>query len=150
MGKERERERERVSEEERTTANHLKCNQNNLSSLCSSIQGHLKPNVLSISKFKFASKSVHDSWSIKSFFLQETFKYLIKCPPYILLLVAGSVRNIPGYALGYWLPTYYSKVFQVGSHDYGPKVGLVVLFGGALGCFLGGALSDWSVVDVDF
>ena len=121
-----------------------------MSSLCSSIQGHLKPNALSISKFKFASKSVHDSWSIKSFFLQETFKYLIKCPPYILLLVAGSVRNIPGYALGYWLPTYYSKVFQVGSHDYGPKVGLVVLFGGALGCFLGGALSDWSVVDVDF
>ena len=61
----------------------------------------------------------------------------------MMLLVAGSIRNISGYALGYWLPTYYVRVFQLDSGYYGTRVGLVVLFGGGIGCFLGGILSDW-------
>lgn len=60
-----------------------------------------------------------------------------------MLLVAGSIRNIPGYALGGWLPTFYAQAFGLTSSEYGIKVGLVVIFGGAMGCFLGGALSDW-------
>ncbi len=61
----------------------------------------------------------------------------------MMLLLAGSIRNIPGYALGGWLPTFYARAFGLTSSDYGIKVGLVVIFGGGLGCFLGGMLSDW-------
>ena len=60
-----------------------------------------------------------------------------------MLLIAGSVRNIAGYALGAWLPTYYVRVFQLQSDEYGIKVGLAVLFGGGIGSFLGGFLADW-------
>ena len=60
-----------------------------------------------------------------------------------MLLVAGSIRNIPGYALGAWLPTYYARAFGLSSSHYGIKVGFVVIFGGGIGCFVGGLLSDW-------
>ena len=69
--------------------------------------------------------------------------YLVKNPPFWLLLVAGSVRNIPGYALGAWLPTFFKRNY--GASDYGIPVGLVIIFGGGLGCFLGGFISDRSV-----
>lgn len=68
--------------------------------------------------------------------------FLIKCPPYWMLLVAGSIRNIPGYALGAWLPTFYVRRFGLTPSDYSIIVGVVVLFGGGLGSFLGGFISD--------
>ena len=68
--------------------------------------------------------------------------FLVKCPPYWLLLVAGSIRNIPGYALGAWLPTFFVRQYGVSTEDFSIPVGLVVLFGGGLGCFLGGFISD--------
>ena len=71
---------------------------------------------------------------------QEVFLYLVTNPPFWLLLVAGSVRNIPGYALGAWLPTFFKRNY--GASDYGIPVGLVILFGGGLGSFLGGFISD--------
>jgi MFS family permease len=61
---------------------------------------------------------------------------------YWLLLLCGSVRNIAGYSLLTWLPTFFVKEYCVGSADYGWKVALVVLFGGGLGSFLGGFFSD--------
>ena len=73
---------------------------------------------------------------------QEVALYLVTLPPFWLLLVAASIRNIPGYALGAWLPTFYVRVHDVVSSDYGIKVGLVVIFGGGLGSFLGGFFSD--------
>jgi len=60
-----------------------------------------------------------------------------------MLLVAGAIRNIPGYALGAWLPTFFKRNYGVS--DYGIPVGLVILFGGGLGSFLGGFISDRSV-----
>ena len=68
--------------------------------------------------------------------------YLGKNRPFWLLLVAASIRNIPGYALGAWLPTFYKREFGVSSQHYGIPVGLAVIFGGGLGSFLGGFLSD--------
>lgn len=59
-----------------------------------------------------------------------------------MLVVAGSVRNIAGYALGAWLPTFFVAQYCVSSADYGLKAGLVVLFGGTAGAFLGGFVSD--------
>ncbi len=74
--------------------------------------------------------------------LQEVTVYLAKLPPYWLLLVAGSVRNISGYALGAWLPTFFVRRYGLTPSDFSIPVGLVVLFGGGLGCFLGGFISD--------
>ena len=76
------------------------------------------------------------------FLLQEVVVYLAKTPSFWLLLAAGSVRNIPGYALGAWLPTFYALEHQASPSSYGVRVGLVVVFGGGLGSFLGGFLAD--------
>lgn len=67
---------------------------------------------------------------------------LAKSLPFWLLLVAGSVRNIPGYALGAWLPTFFVRRFNVEPSHFAIPVGLAVLFGGGLGSFLGGFISD--------
>jgi MFS family permease len=75
-----------------------------------------------------------------SYSIKEVFLYLVTNPPFWLLLVAGSVRNIPGYALGAWLPTFFKRNY--GASDYGIPVGLVIIFAGGLGSFLGGFISD--------
>ena len=74
--------------------------------------------------------------------LQEVCLFLIKCPPYWMLLIAGSIRNIPGYALGAWLPTFFDRQYNVEASHFAIPVGLVVLFGGGAGSFIGGFLSD--------
>ena len=78
--------------------------------------------------------------------LQDLCIYFLKpsytASTYWLLLLCGSVRNIAGYSLLTWLPTFFVKEYCVGSADYGWKVALVVLFGGGLGSFLGGFFSD--------
>ncbi len=68
--------------------------------------------------------------------------FLVKCPPYWMLLIAGSIRNIPGYALGAWLPAFFRRQYKIEASHYAIPVGLVVLFGGAVGSFIGGFLSD--------
>lgn len=74
--------------------------------------------------------------------IKEVVLFLVKCPPYWMLLVAGSIRNIPGYALGAWLPTFFSRQYGVEASHYAIPVGLVVLCGGGAGSFIGGFLSD--------
>ena len=70
---------------------------------------------------------------------------MIKSPPYWMLLIAGSIRNISGYALGAWMPTFFVREyrdFNVTAKDFAIPVGLAVLLGGGVGCFLGGFISD--------
>jgi len=78
----------------------------------------------------------------RAYSIKEVVCYLGKNRPFWLLLVAASIRNIPGYALGAWLPTFYKREFGVSSQHYGIPVGLAVIFGGGLGSFLGGFFSD--------
>ena len=57
-----------------------------------------------------------------------------------MLLIAGSIRNISGYALGAWMPTFFVREhrdFDMTAKDFAVPVGLAVLFGGGAGCFLG-------------
>ena len=71
--------------------------------------------------------------------------FLVKSPPYWMLLIAGSIRNISGYALGAWMPTFFVREyrdFDVTAKDFAIPVGLAVLLGGGVGCFLGGFISD--------
>ena len=63
-----------------------------------------------------------------------------------MLLVAASVRNIAGYAIGAWLPTYFVREYGASSAEFGLPVGFVVLCGGIMGSLLGGFLTDWYVI----
>ena len=74
--------------------------------------------------------------------IQEVVVCLASMPSFWLLLAAGSIRNIPGYAIGAWLPTFYALEHDVRPSSYGVRVGLVIVFGGGLGSFLGGFLAD--------
>ena len=73
--------------------------------------------------------------------------YLIRSPSYWVLLVAASVRNIAGYAIGAWLPTYFVREYGVTSAEFGLPVGFVVLCGGTMGSLLGGFVTDRYVVN---
>ena len=64
-----------------------------------------------------------------------------------MLLVAASVRNIAGYAIGAWLPTYFVREYGVSSAEFGLPVGFVVLCGGIMGSLFGGFLADWYVIN---
>ena len=68
--------------------------------------------------------------------------FLIKSPPYWMLLIAASIRNISGYALGAWMPTFFVREYGATAKDFAVPVGLAVLLGGGVGCFLGGFISD--------
>lgn len=74
--------------------------------------------------------------------IKETVVYLITCWPFLMLLLASSVRNLPGYALGGWLPTFFSRDLKEPGSVYGWKNALIVLTGGCLGAILGGYLAD--------
>ena len=72
---------------------------------------------------------------------------MIKSPSYWVLLVAASIRNIAGYAIGAWLPTYFVREYGVTSAEFGLPVGFVVLCGGTMGSLLGGFVTDRYVVN---
>ncbi|XP_065836551.1 MFS-type efflux pump MSMEG_3705-like [Oscarella lobularis] len=74
--------------------------------------------------------------------LKETAWHLVTCPPYLLLLLAGSVRNLPGYAIGGWLATFYKRDLDQDSEVYGRNVAIIVAIGGICGAAIGGFLSD--------
>ena len=76
------------------------------------------------------------------YFFQEIFLYLVKSPSYWVLLIAASIRNIAGYAIGAWLPTYFVREYEVTSAEFGLPVGFVVLCGGTTGSFFGGFIAD--------
>ena len=75
--------------------------------------------------------------------------YLIKSPSYWILLVAASIRNIAGYAIGAWLPTYFVREYGVTSAEFGLPVGFVVLCGGTMGSLLGGFVTDRYVINLN-
>ncbi|XP_033096583.1 protein spinster homolog 1-like [Anneissia japonica] len=77
-----------------------------------------------------------------SYTIKETAALLITTKPYVMLTTAAAIRHIGGYALGTWLATFYMRQFSQDSVDYGINIALVVLFGGSLGCLIGGILAD--------
>lgn len=68
--------------------------------------------------------------------------HLVKSASFWVLLVAASVRNIAGYAIGAWLPTYFVREYGVSSAEFGLPVGFVVLCGGTMGSLIGGFVVD--------
>eukprot|EP00045_Choanoeca_perplexa_P016590 m.225038 g.225038 ORF g.225038 m.225038 type:complete len:119 (-) comp17302_c0_seq21:283-639(-) len=62
-----------------------------------------------------------------------------------MLCVAASIRNIAGYSLGAYTPTFFRDKFQLSDTEYGHTMalmGVIVAICGTLGSNLGGWMSD--------
>eukprot|EP00050_Salpingoeca_kvevrii_P020745 m.102295 g.102295 ORF g.102295 m.102295 type:complete len:518 (-) comp9002_c0_seq2:55-1608(-) len=67
---------------------------------------------------------------------------LFSTPQFVMLVIGSSMRLLGGYALGYWLPTFYHRAHEQDSSEYGLALGLIVLFAGGSGAIAGGLISD--------
>lgn len=74
--------------------------------------------------------------------LRATALHLWRRRDYVWLCVASSARNVAGYALGAWLPTFYARTFGVAPATYGTALAIIVPLAGASGSYFGGWLCD--------
>ena len=72
----------------------------------------------------------------------EVFMILARKPSFWLLSFGAASASICGYGLGFWFPTFFNEELGIKLPDIGVAFGLVVLFGGILGIWLGGAVGD--------
>jgi MFS family permease len=72
----------------------------------------------------------------------DVFVILARKPSFWLLSFGAASASICGYGLGFWFPTFFHEDLGIGLPDIGLFFGLVVLFGGMLGIWLGGAIGD--------
>ena len=73
----------------------------------------------------------------------ETVKDLLANRPYMGIYVGHLLVVFMGYALNAWLPALFIRSFDVGQAEVGRVVGMISLFGGAGGIFVGGALATY-------
>ena len=67
---------------------------------------------------------------------------LARNPSFWLLSFGAACCSIGGYGLGFWLPSYFSETLGLSLGSIGSFFGTIVLIGGSVGIFLGGALAD--------
>ncbi|XP_078597524.1 MFS-type efflux pump MSMEG_3705-like [Branchiostoma floridae x Branchiostoma japonicum] len=74
--------------------------------------------------------------------INHNTRQLFISAPYMTLCLAASVQNLAGYAIGAWLPTFYSREHHLTPAQFGTVVGGTLLVGGCVGSILGGAFAD--------
>lgn len=84
---------------------------------------------------------VHDSSAAELSF-GEVFLVLARKPSFWLLSFGAASASICGYGLGFWFPTFFKEDLGIALPEIGFTFGLVVLFGGILGIWLGGVVGD--------
>lgn len=72
----------------------------------------------------------------------EVFMILARKPSFWLLSFGAASASICGYGLGFWFPTFFKEDLGISLPDIGLAFGIVVLVGGILGIWLGGAIGD--------
>ena len=72
----------------------------------------------------------------------EVFLVLARKPSFWLLSFGAASASICGYGLGFWFPTFFKEDLGISLPDIGLAFGIVVLVGGILGIWLGGAIGD--------
>jgi MFS family permease len=72
----------------------------------------------------------------------EVFLILARKPSFWLLSFGAASASICGYGLGFWFPTFFKEDLGIALPDIGFMFGLVVLFGGMAGIWLGGVVGD--------
>ncbi len=72
----------------------------------------------------------------------EVAKLLARNPSFWLLSLGAASGSIMGYGLIFWLPSFFARSFDLGLNEIGWFYGSIVLVGGMLGIWLGGAFGD--------
>eukprot|EP00043_Microstomoeca_roanoka_P011647 m.109974 g.109974 ORF g.109974 m.109974 type:complete len:345 (+) comp15257_c0_seq3:452-1486(+) len=81
----------------------------------------------------------------KTYNLITLFRDVKATPSFYMIVVASSVRQIAGFTLGAYLPSFFQDVFDLSKSEYNHTmllVGMIVLVCGSTGSLLGGFLSD--------
>jgi len=63
-------------------------------------------------------------------------------PSFWLLIMGASASSMMGYGVFFWLPSFFSRSFQLGLIETGWLFGGVLFVAGSLGIFLGGVMGD--------
>lgn len=74
--------------------------------------------------------------------LGEVFAILARKPSFWLLSFGAASASICGYGLGFWFPTFFKEDLGIPLGKIGLYLGFVVLVGGMLGIWVGGAIGD--------
>ncbi|WP_323763028.1 MFS transporter [Maricaulis sp.] len=63
-------------------------------------------------------------------------------PSFWLMIMGASASSMMGYGVFFWLPSFFSRSFQLGLVETGWLFGGVLFVAGSLGIFLGGVMGD--------
>ncbi|WP_366524007.1 MFS transporter [Maricaulis sp.] len=63
-------------------------------------------------------------------------------PSFWLMIMGASASSMMGYGVFFWLPSFFSRSFQLGLVETGWLFGGVLFIAGSLGIFLGGVMGD--------
>lgn len=63
-------------------------------------------------------------------------------PSFWLMILGASASSMMGYGVFFWLPSFFSRSFQLGLVETGWLFGGVLFVAGSLGIFLGGVMGD--------
>jgi len=74
--------------------------------------------------------------------LGQAFALLARKPSFWFLSLGAACASTCGYGLGFWFPTFFKENLGVALGDIGLYLGLVVLVGGMVGIWAGGAIGD--------
>eukprot|EP00903_Cladosiphon_okamuranus_P006304 g6182.t1 len=78
----------------------------------------------------------------KDYTISESIKLIFGDPLILLLICGGMVRFMAGYAIGSYLPDFYSQIFSSYNTIYSYLNASVVSVGGALSSYAGGYAAD--------
>lgn len=74
--------------------------------------------------------------------LADVLRLLAGRPAYWLLALGAAVASMMSYGLAFWLPSFLVRTFHVPLGEALWMLGLVILFAGVGGCWMGGLMGD--------
>eukprot|EP00752_Nemacystus_decipiens_P008775 g7830.t1 len=89
-----------------------------------------------------AAGASEDECGDEDFTVAQSFKIIFGEPLIVLLICGGMVRFMAGYAIGSYLPDFYSQIFPSFNTTYSYLNASVVSVGGALSSYAGGFAAD--------
>ncbi|GJL97999.1 MAG: MFS transporter [Hyphobacterium sp.] len=72
----------------------------------------------------------------------EVLGVLSKKPAFWLLTLGASCSSMMGYGVFFWLPSFFSRTYNLDIINTGWMFGSVLFFGGTIGIILGGVMGD--------
>ncbi len=72
----------------------------------------------------------------------RTFLTLVRKPSFWLISTGAALSSTFAYGTAFWLPSYFGRTLGLSTHDTALYYGAIVLTGGVLGVWAGGAVAD--------